>query len=328
MEAIGLDYQHALSHYLLRIALLRQGMQREALLSFGTCTRLAPDWNKPHLWLLRAKRRMNVAEQDLEPHKKVIRRRRDAGKRLEDVRTAAIERQRQRAVEREKKREQAVADLLNVDASWDDTPMVSMNLTLVTGLPRAGGTAMMRMLKAGGVDVLSDAEEEFGWSPGQDLPGNPNALDPARGRVIYLPSALLSFLPRIHHYRVVFMARPIGELVISQQRNANDSRPAGDELPVYEQARLLLKHRNGVLSALRTAPNVDLLQIDYPRLVETPEGEVDRVRDFLGEDLLHDRAAMIRSLDPALHGVKLTDSIVPRSLKTGLFGEAPVRFAG
>jgi hypothetical protein len=46
----------------------------------------------------------------------------------------------------------------------------------------------------------------------------PEAIEAAEGKVVKIISALLQHLPETHEYRVVFMIRPLEEVVASQNR--------------------------------------------------------------------------------------------------------------
>lgn len=320
LEAIRLDYRQPLPHFMMGVALLKRGMDTEALVSFQTCVKLSPDWPRPHMQLLRIKRRLGYPQGELDGHREAIRLGKARVTDAQQLSRDAIQRQQERMQQRSRQREQAVSDLL-AQPSGDSAamPLNAMNHTIVSSLPRGGGATAMAMLEAGGATLLKDEGQRFEWSRAQELPRDPHVLDAARGKILYLPSALLAFLPRIHHYRVIFVDRPLGELVVSQRQLTGAGDTEGGGLDAYEQARLQLKHRDGCLNMLRTAPNIDLLRVEFRSLIEEPVLEVTRIREFVGDDLLSDANAMVEAISPALHHVKLMDAIVPQELKTGIF---------
>ncbi len=102
----------------------------------------------------------------------------------------------------------------------------SHSVIVVSGLPRSGTSMMMQMLAAGGLDIMTDqvraadddnlagyyeleavkrTREEASWL--QDAPGK-------AVKVIY---RLLEYLPDDYHYQVLFMQRPLEEVIASQQ---------------------------------------------------------------------------------------------------------------
>ena len=98
-------------------------------------------------------------------------------------------------------------------------------ITIVSGLPRSGTSLMMQMLAAGGLPVLSDGERKadtdnprgyLEWERIKQLPKEPSLIAEAEGKVVKVISQLLLSLPDGHEYRVVFMQRPLPEVLKSQ----------------------------------------------------------------------------------------------------------------
>src|SRR5208282_6687213 len=98
-------------------------------------------------------------------------------------------------------------------------------ITIVSGLPRSGTSLMMQMLHAGGLPVLSDDERKanidnpkgyFEWERIKQLPKDPKLIAEAEGKVVKVISQLILSLPETHEYRVVFMQRPLPEVMKSQ----------------------------------------------------------------------------------------------------------------
>src|SRR5258708_19854994 len=100
-------------------------------------------------------------------------------------------------------------------------------ITIVSGLPRSGPSLMMQMLDAGGLPVLSDGERKadtdnpkgyLEWERIKQLPKDPSLIAEAEGKVVKVISQLILSLPAGHEYRVVFMQRPLPEVLKSQQK--------------------------------------------------------------------------------------------------------------
>src|SRR3982751_6893917 len=98
-------------------------------------------------------------------------------------------------------------------------------ITIVSGLPRSGTSLMMQMLAAGGLAPLSDGERKadtdnprgyLEWERIKQLPKEPSLIAEAEGKVVKVISQLLLALPDGHEYRVVFMQRPLPEVLKSQ----------------------------------------------------------------------------------------------------------------
>jgi hypothetical protein len=190
-----------------------------------------------------------------------------------------------------------------------ETPIAApRNFTIVSGIPRSGTSLMMQMLRAGGLEVMTDyqrrADEDnpegyFEWEEIRNLPKNPELLLRAEGKVIKVISALVPALPPGNNYRVIFMNRPIAEVVASQARMIDRRRTRGPEMPPDRLATTLEQHRALVLRGMRDSPDFELLEIDYPHLIIEPAIWIERILEFLGGTL--DSAAMGACIKPSLH---------------------------
>src|SRR6202795_5397963 len=98
-------------------------------------------------------------------------------------------------------------------------------ITIVSGLPRSGTSLMMQMLDAGGLPVLSDGERKadtdnpkgyLEWERIKQLPKDPSLIAEAEGKVVKVISQLIVSVPSGHEYRVIFMQRPLPEVLKSQ----------------------------------------------------------------------------------------------------------------
>jgi hypothetical protein len=122
----------------------------------------------------------------------------------------------------------------------------------------------------------------FEWEDIKSLRKNPRLIEQAKGKVIKVISALIPQLPPKHRYRILFMKRPISEIVDSQwamlARNGKKPRSEKDHLIQTQQT-----HLDQTLAQLRQRKNVELLEIDYPALVATPDAQLPALRDFLGD---------------------------------------------
>ena len=98
-------------------------------------------------------------------------------------------------------------------------------ITIVSGLPRSGTSLMMQMLAAGGMSLLTDLRRKpdidnprgyCEWEPIKLLPKDPNLIDEAEGKAVKVISQLLLSLPEGRNYKVIFMERPLPEVLASQ----------------------------------------------------------------------------------------------------------------
>ena len=93
---------------------------------------------------------------------------------------------------------------------------------------------------------------------------NPRLIEKTHGRVTKVISMLLPRLPRAHRFRVIFMVRPVEDVLASQEqmRTRRDALipPAAQGKMADEPGR----HRARVRELLRTSANVEVLEVPYP----------------------------------------------------------------
>lgn len=178
-------------------------------------------------------------------------------------------------------------------------------VTVVSGLPRSGTSMMMRMLAAGGMELLTDgrrtADEDnpvgyFEYEPVKALPDDASWVQNAEGRAVKVISALLPALPATHRYRVVFMERDLREIQTSQRRMIARRGVPPDDTDLEAVFR---KHLAMVRTWLDAQPGFQVLYVSYAATVEGPKEVADEVATFLGLRL--DRDAMAASVDPSLY---------------------------
>jgi LPS sulfotransferase NodH len=115
---------------------------------------------------------------------------------------------------------------------------------------------------------------------------------------------LLPRMPLQHDYKVIFMTRPIQEVVASQRQMVNRLGKKAAELDPEQLQRGLTAHREETLLWLATAPHMKFIEIDYPALVRDPQSIVSRLVQFLGAEQLPNETVMAAVVDPLLHRQK------------------------
>ena len=195
--------------------------------------------------------------------------------------------------------------------------MSEREIIVVSGLPRSGTSVMMQMLEAGGLGIVSDGERAadvdnpkgyYEWEAIKQIAKHPELLDAEGldGRAIKCISMLLPKLPLKHNYKVIFMTRPIAEVVLSQQKMVARLGTKGAELDVPQLERGLTAHRNETRRWLATAPHIELLEVDYPTLVRDAGSVVAQVVEFLGAERLPTAGKMAAVVDQSLYRRKQT----------------------
>jgi hypothetical protein len=181
-------------------------------------------------------------------------------------------------------------------------------ITIVSGLPRSGTSLMMQMLVAGGMAALSDGERQadtdnprgyLEWERIKQLPNEPALIAEAEGKVVKVISRLLLSLPAGHEYRIIFMQRPLPEVLASQDemmRRRGTFKPGANPAIMTGAFE---KHLREVFAWLDSRSNAKGLRIPYHDVLERPKEIGTAIAEFLGVTL--DLDAMAQQVDASLY---------------------------
>jgi hypothetical protein len=290
LQALGLDFQRPLAHALLGAARLRLGRTDEADLALRMAAKLAPRWLYPRrlrawLWQRRGADEAIVAEREVAAARAQQPQRRTQSRLASAEQQAAIDR-----VIAQYRRGQLADAASELGAGG-----AALDLVIVSGLPRSGTSLVMQMLAAGGLPILTDGERAadvdnpagyLEWEPIRRLPRQPELMRQAAGKAVKVVSPLLAHLPAGHRYRVLFVDRPIDEVLQSQQTMR--ARRGQPPMPAPARMRSALEsHREASLAYVRRAGNMQLLALSYHQLLESPAAGVAAIAKFLGDRLPH-----------------------------------------
>jgi len=181
-------------------------------------------------------------------------------------------------------------------------------ITIVSGLPRSGTSLMMQMLVAGGMSVLSDGERGadtdnprgyLEWERIKQLPKDPSCIAEGEGKVVKVISRLLLSLPASHEYRIIFMQRPLPEVLTSQDEmlRRRGTYKEGTDPALISAA--FEKHLNEVYKWLDGKPYVRSVRIPYHDVLSQPEEIGQQLEKFLGIPL--NKEAMAQQVDASLY---------------------------
>jgi hypothetical protein len=124
-------------------------------------------------------------------------------------------------------------------------------------------------------------------------------LDAAQGKAIKVVAPLLPNLPLKHRYRIVFMERPLKEIVASQAAMLERLGKTGGKLSERQLAAAYLKQVDAVRGILSAhADRVSVLAVNYHAALADPAAAAAGLNRFLGGGL--DEAAMAQAVAPAL----------------------------
>ena len=180
-------------------------------------------------------------------------------------------------------------------------------ITVVTGLPRSGTSLVMQMLHAGGMPVLADdvrppdpdnprGYHEF--EPVKTIARDHSWLKQAQGKAVKIVAPLLTYVPPRYAYRLIFVRRPMDEILISQARMlAHRGEPAGPD--DEEMERLFNRQLETIEAWLDDQEHMTVLYVAYGGVLDKPRETAERIARFLDRDL--DLDAMAAVVDPSLY---------------------------
>jgi hypothetical protein len=186
-------------------------------------------------------------------------------------------------------------------------------ITIVSGLPRSGTSMMMKVLEAGGMEIVTDnlrtadLDNPKGYYELEDVKalkdGDDSWIVDAPGKAVKVISSLLEYLPSNYKYKIVFMRREIAEILASQKQmliRRNESSDGDDQ----QMAEMFQEHLKRVRVWLANQSNMEILYVDYNTLMADPAPEIKVVAEFLG--LTENLDAMLAVPDKKLYRQKAT----------------------
>ena len=183
-------------------------------------------------------------------------------------------------------------------------------IVVVSGLPRSGTSMLMKMLDAGGMEIMTDSERVadidnpkgyFEYERVKDLEKETDKsyIREGRGKVLKVISFLVKDLPEDNDYQVIFMRRDLDEVLASQ--NKMIERLGTEDSTAAEEA-MKEAYRNDIVRTrllCKNRANFELIEVNYKSTVENPVATVRGVNAFVGGHL--DEAAMREAVDGSLY---------------------------
>jgi hypothetical protein len=198
----------------------------------------------------------------------------------------------------------------NILPTLDESAMpaaTSEYLTIVSGLPRSGTSMMMRMLQLGGLPVLTDEQRiadadnpngYYEFEAVKRTAEDPSWLEGSEGTAVKMVYRLLYDLPRDRQYRVLFMRRNLDEVLASQQVMLN-RHGVQDDVSHDQMLKLFRAEIDSFYQWVSKQSHIDLIDVDYNRVLSDPRRELQRVNEFLGGSLNVDQ--MSDGVDESLY---------------------------
>ena len=286
-ECIGLQFGNPQGHFLLGAALASQGRFEEAVRPLENARRLAPMFLRAQRLLARVYRRLGQPDQAAVCESQGFATLHDLRKEQAATQAATREKAAARAAVRAEQDRIRQAEIDRKKAEYD--AIEPKELLIVSGLPRSGTSLLMQMLRAGGIEPLTDAkraadednpEGYWEWEAIKKLPKDPRLIEQAEGKAVKVISALLPSLPGKHRYTIIYMVRPTEQVVDSQwaMLARQDRQPKSEKKHLIEVQE---HHSRQIREVLKKSERVTLVEVSYPELVADPEPVIAKLAELL-----------------------------------------------
>jgi hypothetical protein len=182
-------------------------------------------------------------------------------------------------------------------------------VVVVSGLPRSGTSMMMQLLAAGGVPLLADDHRPadrhnprgyLEYEPVRRLREDSSWVAHAAGKAVKVVAPLLPYLPPGPRYRVLFMKRPLAEVVASQRRLLGEPEVDTGATSADTWTALFTRELERLEPLLR---RLQVLDVPYHCVLGEPYVWAARVGSFVGRPL--SVSAMAAVVDSSLYRVRL-----------------------
>ena len=187
--------------------------------------------------------------------------------------------------------------------------MTKDSIVIVSGLPRSGTSMMMKMLEAGGLEILTDhlreadANNPKGYYEFERVKqmkdGDFAWLPEAVGKVVKIVTGLIMYLPSSYKYKIIFMKRDLEEVLSSQKKMLGRLGKEDDNIPDDKMGKVYEEHLKQVKGWLVRQPNIEMLYVNYNTMIADPMESLQKVNEFLGVGM--DVSVMAAVVDKELY---------------------------
>ena len=286
-ECIGLQFGNPQGHFLLGAALASQEQFEAAVRPLENCLHLAPTFLRAQRLLARVYRRLGQPERAAVCESQAFTALHDLRQEQAAAEAAVREQAGARAAVRAEQDRIRQVEIDRRKAEYD--AIEPKDFLIVSGLPRSGTSLMMQMLRAGGIEPLTDAkraadednpEGYWEWDDIKKLPKNPRLIEQAEGKAVKVISALLPNLPGKHRYTIIYMVRPTEQVVDSQwaMLARKGSQPKSEKKHLIEVQE---HHSQQIRAVLEKSERVTLLEVSFPDLVADAEPVIAKLAKLL-----------------------------------------------
>ena len=169
-------------------------------------------------------------------------------------------------------------------------------IIIVTGFPRSGTSMMMGILEKAGFSLLQDglrAADESNPKGYYELEGikhlaeAPQSFSAENEQVVKVVAPLLRYLPPENSYRLIWMQRPIIEIIISQEKMKGNIKL--QNFP-YQLAMQMEEEQKRISQWVGSQVNMEIKQFAYQDFLENTEQAITSLASYLEGDYLWEEA--------------------------------------
>jgi len=188
------------------------------------------------------------------------------------------------------------------------TKPLRKEVTIVSGLPRAGTSLLMSLLQEGGIPLLCDGQRApdddnprgyFEYAAVKRMKEDSSWVDQAEGRAVKVILHLLDALPLQRSYRVLFVHRDVREVVASQERMLRRHGQTEAVLPFERLVEIFAAQEAFARTWVRRQPGFSVLDVDYNQLLKDPKPILEAIVRFAS--LQAPVARLATRIEPSLY---------------------------
>ena len=182
------------------------------------------------------------------------------------------------------------------------------SVIVVSGIPRSGTSMVMKMLSAGGVEIVTDnlrkpdidnPEGYYEFEKVKRLKDDCSWLSDSKGKAVKIISHLLYYLPNSFDYKILFVRRKMEEILASQRKMFERLQKAPDKIDDLVLSRKFNVHLANIQRWIKGKNNMECLNLNYGETIRDPIGQAKKIVGFLGRSLSVD--AMTGVINPDLY---------------------------
>jgi hypothetical protein len=180
------------------------------------------------------------------------------------------------------------------------------SVIVISGIPRSGTSMVMKMLAAGGIEIVTDnlrkpdidnPEGYFEFEKVKRLKDDFKWLAEMKGKGIKIISHLLYYLPMQLNYKIIFIRRNMEEILASQKKMFERLHKTPDDLDDSILAKKFSSHLVNIDRWINKRDNIECFYVHYNEIVQDPHRQAENIGAFLGSGVSVDNMASVVDLN-------------------------------